>query len=47
MNALGRTIEGCSAKHLWHHYCVDHVFQLTAITAFSRNASLDYYDEDT
>ena len=30
-----------------HHYCVDHIFQLTAIIAFSGNASLENYDEDT
>jgi len=47
MNAFGRTIEGWRAKHLRHHYCVDHVFQLTAIIAFSGNASLVNYDEDT
>ena len=46
MNAFGRTIEGWRAKHLRHHYCVDHVFKLAAIIAFSGNASLDNYDED-
>jgi len=47
MNDFGRTIESWRAKHLMHHYCVDHVFQLTAIIAFSVNDSLDIYDEDT
>jgi hypothetical protein len=47
MSAFGRTIEGWHANHLRHHYCVDHVFQLTAIIAFSGNASLENYDDDT
>jgi len=47
MNAFGRTNKGWHAKHLRHHYCVDHVFQLTAIIAFSGNANLDNYDEHT
>ena len=47
MNAFVRPIEGWCAKHLRHHYCVDHVFHLTAIIAFSGNASLENYDEDT
>jgi len=46
MNDFGRTIEGWHAKHLRHHYCVDRVFQLAAIIAFSGNASLVNYDED-
>jgi hypothetical protein len=45
MSTFGRTIEGWHAKLLWHHYCVNHVFQLTAIIAFSGNASLENYDE--
>ena len=47
MNAFGRTLESWHAKHLRHHYCVDHIFQLTAIIEFSGNASLENYDEDT
>jgi hypothetical protein len=47
MNAFGRTLESWRAKHLRHHYCVDHIFQLTALIAFSGDVSLENYDEDT
>jgi hypothetical protein len=47
MNAFGVTIEGWKAKYLRHHYCVDHIFQLTAVIAFSGNATLENYDQDT
>jgi len=47
MNSFWSNIEGRRAKYLRDHYCVDHVFKLTVIVAFSGNASLDNDHEDT
>ena len=34
MNLVGKQIERWNAKYVRHHYCVDHVLQLTALIAF-------------
>jgi hypothetical protein len=46
MNAFGKQIERWGTKYARHHYCVDHVLQLTALIAFSGNFTAQNYDED-
>jgi hypothetical protein len=46
MNLVGKQIERWNAKYVRHHYCVDHVLQLTALIAFSGNFTAQNYDED-
>ena len=46
MNAFGKRIERWGTKYARHHYCVDHVLQLTALIAFSGNFTAQNDDED-
>jgi hypothetical protein len=43
---FGKQIERWGTKYARHHYCVDHVLQLTALIAFSGNFTAQNYDED-
>jgi len=48
MNSLGREIEEqWNTKYARHVYCANHIFQLTAVLAFSGNVSVENYAEDT
>ena len=47
MNLFGEKIQGWNdVKYLRHYYCADHVLQLTAVKAYSRNITLSMDNED-
>jgi hypothetical protein len=46
INLVGKQIERWNAKYVMHHYCVDHVLQLTALIAFSGHITAQNDDED-
>jgi hypothetical protein len=47
MNLFGDKIQGWNdVKYLRHHYCADHVLQLTVVKAYSGNITLNMNSED-